>query len=134
MFDYVERNPIFKDGKPHRTGYGGLYPLCKSDWTFYVDKDGTLREPKDRRPPWSDNKDNPNIIKTKDSSVFIIRRESDRTWFRVSLEDWGDHLVMAFVPDNPEWVINLLGQHNIGNKKVVLKTLSKREKRNLKLS
>ena len=134
LFDYVERNPIFKDGKPHRTGYGGLYPLYKSDWTFYVDKGGTLREPKDRRPPWNDNKDNPNIIKTKDSSVFIIRRESDRTWFRVSLEDWGDHLVMAFVPDNPEWVINLLGQHNIGNKKVVLKTLSKREKRNLKLS
>ena len=51
LFQFVELNPIFKDGKPHSTGYGGLSRLYKSDWTFYVDKKGTLREPKECRPP-----------------------------------------------------------------------------------
>ena len=128
LFDYVELNPIFKDGKPHRTGYGGLYPLYKSDWTFYVDEDGALREPEDKRPPWDDNKVNPNIIKTKDSSVFIIRRGSDGTWFRASLEDWEDNIAAAFVYSGPEWARDLLSKNEVGSRRIVLKTLSKKEK------
>jgi hypothetical protein len=129
LFDYVERNPIFKDGKPHRTGYGGLSRLYKSDWSFYVDKGGTLRQPKEKRPPWRIEKDNLNIIKTKDSSIFIIKRESDGVWFKASLADWEDSGLVHFVCGNPVWVTDLLGAENICSKKVVLKTLSKREKK-----
>ena len=133
LFDYVERNPIFKDGKPHRTGYGGLSRLYKSDWSFYVDEGGTLRQPKEKRPPWRVEKDNLNIIKTKDSSMFIIRRESDGVWFKASLTDWGDSSFAYFMCENPEWVIDLLGTENICGRKVVLKTLSKREKKEYSL-
>jgi hypothetical protein len=129
LFDFVERNPIFKDGKPHRTGYGGLYPLYKSGSTFYIDKNGTLKEPKERHPPWRVKEDDPNVIKTEDSSVFIIRRESDGVWFKASLADWADPNLVYFVCENPEWVVGLLGTKAISSRKVVLKTLSKREKK-----
>tara|TARA_R110002020_G_scaffold50716_6_gene143168 strand:+ start:35778 stop:36482 length:705 start_codon:yes stop_codon:yes gene_type:complete len=128
LFDYVELHPVIKNGKPHRTGYRGLSRLYKSGWTFYVDKNGLLKEPRERPPPWRGQKSNPNLIKTKDTSVFIIRREDDGTWFKASLEDWPDHN-FAFVCKNPDWVISLLGTENIRSRKVVLKTLSKREKK-----
>lgn len=83
LFDYVELNPVFENGKPHSTGYGGLYQLYKTGWTFYVDKHGLLKEPKERRTPWKPAESNPNLIKTKDDCVFIIRREEDGVWFRI---------------------------------------------------
>jgi len=128
LFDYVERNPTFKDGKPHSTGYGGIYPIYKNGWTFYVDENGLLKEPKDKRPPWISKKDNPNVIKINDSPVFIIKRENDGVWFKASLADWPD-IGFAFVCENPDWVVDLLGAENICGKRVVLKTLSKREKK-----
>jgi hypothetical protein len=132
LFDYVERKPIFKDGKPHRTGYGGLYPLYKSGWTFYVDKDGTLKEPKEKRPPWREEKDNPNLIKTDDESILFLKRDNDGTWFRVSLEDWPDVALFAYyVYEGPKWVIDILGTQKVGGRKVVLNTLSKKEKKAL---
>ena len=133
LFDYVERNPVFKNGKPHSTGYGGLYPLYKNGWTFYIDKCGALREPKEKRPPWRIEENNPNIIKTKDSSVFFLKREGDGTWFKASLEDWGERVIVAFDSGNPEWAINLLGRNYISNTKIVLKTLSKKEKKKYSL-
>lgn len=129
LFDYVERKPIFKDGKPHRAGYGGLYPLYKSGWTFYVAKDGILREPKEKRPPWRVEKDNPNLIKTDDESSFLIKR-GDGTWFKLSLEDWPEtNLFSNMFYKSPEWVTEILGKHQIGGRKVVLNTLSKKEKK-----
>jgi hypothetical protein len=83
LFDYVELNPVLENGKPHSIGYGGLYRLYKTGWTFYVDKHGVLKEPRERRPPWKTAEDNPNIIKTKDNNVFIVKRENDGVWFRV---------------------------------------------------
>ena len=133
LFDYVECNPIFKDGKPHRTGYGGLSRLYKGDWSFYIDEYGYLRQPKEKRPPWGVRKDNLNVIKTKDSSVFIIKRESDGVWFKASLEDWEASILAHFACGNPVWVTDLLGAENICSKKVVLKTLSRREKKEYSL-
>jgi len=132
LFDYVELYPIFKDGKPHSTGYRGLSRLHKSGWTFYVDKAGALREPKERPPPWGMERDNPNLIKTDDESIFLLRRDSDGTWFRISLEDWPeDNLSAYYVCENPKWVIDILSTHKIGNKRVVLSTLSKKGKKAL---
>lgn len=127
LFDFVERNPVFKDGKPHRTGYGGLSPLYKSDWTFYVDEKGTLREPKDKRPPWRVDEKSPNLIETEDSSTFLVRRDTDGVWFEASLEEWEDAAYSFYVCKNPEWVDKLLSS----NKRVILKTLSKKEKKTL---
>jgi len=128
LFDYVECNPIFRDGKPHSTGYGGLHPLYKSGWTFYVDRKGTLREPKHRRPPY-EKRVPPNLVKTDDDSVFYLKRE-DGTWFMVSLEDWPSDDIFAppLYYKAPKWIVDSLGKHNISNKKVVLKTLSKKKK------
>jgi hypothetical protein len=135
LFDYVEIHPTFKDGKPHSPGYGGLSPLYKSGWSFYVDKNGTLREPKERRPPWGEDKENQNLIKTDNESVFLIKRDSDGTWFRASLEDWPDDDLFSYQsqyrPDSPEWIIEALSKQKIGGRRVVLSTLSKKEKKAL---
>jgi hypothetical protein len=140
LFDYVERRPIIKNGKPYQTGWGGLQRLYKTGWTFYVDKNGTLREPKGRRPAWRTNEDEPNLIKTSDPSVFIIMRKKDKTWFRAILSEWPHdalHSNNSYIDlachDNPEWIVKILGRHNTSNKKITLKTLSKKEKKLLKL-
>jgi len=130
LFDYVERNPVFKGGKPHSTGYGGLNRLYKSGWSFYVDKNGTLKEPKERRPPWKQEVNSHHLIKTDDESVFFIKRDKDGTWFKASLQSWPD----ADIPphqsyEGPAWAIEALGKHKIGGRRVVLNTLSKKEKK-----
>jgi len=124
LFDYVELNPIFKNKKPHSTGYGSLHRLYKNGWTFYVDNNGILKEPKDKRPPWRKTEANPDLIKTDESSVFIIRRQSDGVWFKATLEEWGEESPFL---RNADWVNNILST----NKKIVLKTLSKQEKKSL---
>ena len=135
LFDYVELYPIFKGGRPHSTGYRGLSRLYRSGWTFYVDKAGALREPKERSPPWRIKEDNPNLIKTDDEAVFLIRRGGDGTWFKASLCRWpefGLSLSNVFcIESNPEWVVEILGTHKIGGRRIVLKTLSKKEKKTL---
>ena len=133
LFQFVELHPIFKDGRPHSTGYGGLSRLYKSGWTFYVDKTGALREPKEKRPPWKTDKENPNLIKTDNDSIFLLKRE-DGTWFKVSLEDWPDiDLSQHYTSNGPKWAIESLGPHSVGGKRVVLSTLSKKEKKALGL-
>jgi hypothetical protein len=135
LFDYVERKPIFKDGRPHRTGYGGLFRLYKNGSTFYVDRGGTLREPKERLPPWREDKEEPNLIKADDESIFLLKRDGDGTWFRISLEDWSDNDLSAhYVREGPKWVIDILGTHKVGGRKIVLNTLSKKEKKALGIS
>ena len=131
LFDYVERHPIMKDGKPHSTGYGGLSRLYKSGWSFYVDKNGTLREPKEKRPPWREDKKDSNLIKTDDESVFFLKRDSDNTWFGVSLEAYPDDNLLYMYYEGPKWAIDILGTHKVGGRRVVLRTLSKKEKKAL---
>jgi len=135
LFDYVELYPVFKNGKPHKIGWG-LSPLYRNGWTFYVDKHGVLREPKEKRPPWNswgEEKDNPNLIKTKDTSVFFIRRASDGTWFKASLEAWPDTFdEFAFVSQkNQDWIVEAIGERSIKGQYVRTKTLSKKEKKTL---
>ena len=133
LFDYVELHPIFKDGRPHSTGYGGLSRLYRTGWTFYVDKTGALREPKEKRPPWRTDKENPDLIKTDNDSTFLLKRE-DGTWFKASLEEWPDIDLNHYPPSGgPKWAIETLGQHKVGRKRVVLNTLSKKEKKALGL-
>ena len=132
LFDYVELHPIFKDGKPHQTGYSSLYPLYKTGYTFYVDARGILKEPKEARPPWNKKKDNPNLIETKDTSVFFIRRASDGTWFKASLGDWPDAGDLGFLlHHNSEWVVETMGERLIKGRCVKIRTLSKKEKKKL---
>jgi hypothetical protein len=135
LFDYVELHPVFKDSKPYQTGYNGLHRLYKNGWTFYVDKHGLLKEPKDKRPPWNIKEDDPNLIKTKDTSVCFIRRASDGTWFKASLEAWPDMGPFGFLANkNSEWITEVIGSQTIGSRYVRLKTLSKKEKNALEIS
>jgi hypothetical protein len=133
LFDYVELRPIFKGGKPHSTGYGSLSRLYRNGWTFYVDKHGLLKEPREKRPPWNGEEDNPNLIKTKDTSVFFIRRASDGTWFEASLEAWPDAFdEFAFVSQkNQDWIVEVIGERSIKGQYVRIKTLSKKGKKTL---
>jgi hypothetical protein len=133
LFQYVELHPIFKDGKPHQTGYSSsLYPLYKTGYTFYVDAHGLLKEPKETRPPWNKKKDNPNFIKTKDTSVFFIRRASDGTWFKASLEEWPDAGDLGlYTHHNSDWVVEAMGDFLIKGRHVKIRTLSKKEKKTL---
>ena len=136
LFDYVERTPVFKSGKPYTTGYGGLTPIYRTGWSFYVDERGLLKEPKDKRPPWRTDKDNPYAIKI-DEKTFLLRREEDKVWFKaslISISEETDPYLLCF-HGNPEWATNLLasiGEH-CRSKRINLKTLSKKEKRRLKL-
>jgi hypothetical protein len=130
LFDYVEIHPVFKDGKPHQRGPSSLNRLYKNGWTFYVDKNGLLKEPKERRPPWPKEEDNPNLIKTKDTSVFFIRRESDGTWFKASLQEGTDLGPFGFFANNnSEWVIEIMGERLIKGRCVKVRTISKKEKK-----
>ena len=133
LFDYVELHPVFKNGKPHRVKWG-LIPLYKTGYTFYVDKNGFLKEPKEKRPPWREVEVNPNLIKTNDDSIFYVRRAADGTWFKVSLEVWPDFdYVSSSSSLNPDWVVEAIGERVIGGKYVRMKTLSKKEKRSLEI-
>ena len=135
LFDYVELHPVFKDSKPYQTGYNGLHRLYKNGWTFYVDKHGLLKEPKDKCPPWDEKEDDPNLIKTKDTSVYFVRRASDGTWFKASLEARPDMGPFGFlVNKNSEWIIEVIGSQTIGSRYVRIKTLSKKEKKALEIS
>lgn len=127
LFDYVEKNPVFRDGEVYTHSSVGLWPLYKTGYTFYVDPIGILKEPKRIRPPWKKADNNPNIVKTKSSDVFIVRREKDGVWFRASLEEWPDDPFL--IRKNLDWVDSLLST----NKRVALKTLSKKEKKEYKL-
>ena len=106
-----------------------MYRLYKTGWTFYVDKHGILKEPKDRRPPWNKTDDNPNLVKTNDEDVYLIKRESDGVWFKASLKDWPEDFTYTYRCKNPDWIQALLTT----SKQVILKTLSKREKKSLGL-
>jgi len=135
LFDYVELHPVFKNGKPHAVGWG-LTPLYRNGRTFYVDKNGILKEPKEKRPPWNKEKDNPNLIKTGDDSVFYIRRATDGTWFKASLEGWpSDFDGLAFVSyENQSWIVDIIGERVIRGQYVRVKTLSKKEKKALEIT
>ena len=95
-----------------------------------------MREPKERQPPWNPKKkENPNLIKTKDDSIFYIKRK-DGIWFEAKLKDseFADSYYSPFVIHNPEWIAELIGKYTIGSKKVSIRTLSKKEKKKLKLN
>ena len=138
LFDYVELHPIFKDGKPHQINWGGLMPMYNTGWSFYVDKKGFLRRPKEMRPPWNNKKDDPNLISTKDENLFYIKRKSDGVWFRATLEkppsyDLSPSLSYLIRERNPTWAEDIIGSYRTSGKKIVLKTLSKKEKKKLNL-
>jgi hypothetical protein len=123
LFDYVDLNPVFRDGRPYNAIYDPLTPLYKNGWTFYVDQKGTLREPKQRPPNPYDRKERPDILKTDDDSVLYLKRE-DGTWFMVSLEEGiSDHRLRSL-----RWVADLLGESIFYEKRIVLRTLSRKEK------
>tara|TARA_B100000131_G_scaffold310511_1_gene342292 strand:- start:4407 stop:5090 length:684 start_codon:yes stop_codon:yes gene_type:complete len=125
LFDYVERYPVFRDGEVYSHSSVGLWPLYKTGYTFYVDRNGTLKEPNKRRPPWKKESSNPYIIKTESSDTFFIQREKDGVWFEATMKDWDCELIHK----NQDWIHDLLSS----NKKVVLRTLSKKEKKINKL-
>ena len=130
LFEYVELNPIFKEGKPHQVGWGGLDLIYNDGWSFYIDKKGFLRKSKEIRPPWNKVEKNPNLIKTDDDNLFYLRRESDGVWFKAELKtNEGDPLFMYYCRErNPDWTVKLSGGHRTSGKLVTLKTLSKKEK------
>lgn len=131
LFDYVELHPIIENGRPHSTGYKGLYRLYKNGWTFYVNKYGLLKEPRERPARWRRGEDNPNLIKTEDTSVFFIRRVSDGTWFEASLEDRSDVEDLAYSHSNSDWVVETMGDFLIKGRHVRIKTISKKKKKTL---
>ena len=140
LYDFVELNPVIINNIPHHpiSGYDGTYrEIYKDEWSFYVDDKGFLKKGKRVRPPWDSRKQNPNVIKTKDESIFYIRRESDGVWFGATLKENPNHdfsLSLFIKERNPDWAAKLLGRSVVLNKKIILKTLSRKEKRRLKLS
>ena len=137
LFDYVELKPSFKEGHPYRVVRGT--PLYKDGYTFYVDKEGLLKEPKKKRPHWDNRykeKSNSNLIKTKDESTFYVRRADDGTWFKATLEAWSDDLSESlFVSEEKRaWVVDAIGERLVKGKCVKIKTLSKKEKKELEIT
>ena len=140
LFEYVELHPVIKDGRVFQVAdWTGLVPMYNREWSFYVDNNGFLRKPKEKVPPWNKNEDNPNLIRTKNPSLFYIKRESDGVWFSAKLKDppscgASPQYFSLFVKErNPAWAEDILGSHKTSGKKIVLKTLSKKEKKKLKL-
>ena len=107
---------------------------------FYVDKNGILRRPKDKTNPWKAKSEaNPNVVRTKDPDLFYIKRKADGVWFRAKLEACpnqyiSSHYYSSFIKErNSEWAVELLGSYQTSGKLIILKTLSKKEKKRLKL-
>jgi len=127
LFDYVKLNAEIVNGAPHGGGRLGRYPLWDNGWTFYVDADGILKKPP-RKPEVIEEK-NPNIHKVEDS-LYLCRE--DGTWFEVILSAFD-----AFAwprKRTPEWIVALLGEWKLRHKTVALRSLSKKEKKNLGLN
>ena len=88
LFDYVCLNPIIRDNTVYEQRWGDLVELYRPN-RFYVDKEGLLRQPKNRRP--KRKKENKNYIPLDDSpngdTVILIQRESDNVWFMISYKE-----------------------------------------------
>jgi len=140
LFDYVERNPVFINGEPHYPTAGHWFgdryaKMYKNGWVFYVDKKGILREPKCVDKRFLKNKyKNDNVLFTDNDNRFYIKRVSDNVWFQADL------VQPKAIGDNgiPEWIRKEIFMSDlwskIGGRKLALKTLSKKQKRNLNLT
>ena len=123
LFDFVVVKPSYIDGEPYRNTYGAM-KLYKTGSTFYVDKNGILKEPKNKRPKYSQIK-NPNIRYINDNTYV----KNNKVWFQATL-------VALDFPWNYEkrkWLLNIFGERKLRGFKVILRTLSKSEKKSLKL-
>lgn len=87
LFDYVCLHPVYKDGKVFEHGWRELSELYKP-YRFYVDKEGILRQPKNRRPKYKPKKEGYIVIKDEPEgeTVILIQRKSDKVWFRISYQ------------------------------------------------
>ena len=122
--DYVHTRPMWKNNKPHKLGWAGsTIPLYKTGYTFYVDRNGFLCEPKEKRPSRK-KEENPNIIKTDDKNRFFAKRP-DGTWFEVTITE--PHPLRFYNRETPEW-LNELHPFVRRAEMVILRTLSKKEK------
>ena len=129
--DFVETNPVFINGIPHRNyRFGGIGPLYHDGWSFYVDQNGLLQIPPSR--PKSESKNNKNLF-IKDS-CYYIKREQDNIWFEMlTLKNpsWDD--CTGYKPPE-EWILQIFGEWKLRNTWIRLRTLTKKEKKALKLS
>ena len=124
----VVTKPMWIDNRPHETGsWDGPQPLYKSrgNWgSFYVDRHGILREPKEPRPK-NQYKTNPNIIK-EDDRTYICNPEG--CWFELApLSD--NHFGRLHRP--PQWVQELFPHEGLRYDWGILRSLSKKEKTDL---
>tara|TARA_Y100001970_G_scaffold293391_2_gene439889 strand:+ start:1155 stop:1898 length:744 start_codon:yes stop_codon:yes gene_type:complete len=129
--DYVELKPQFIDGHPHFMSYDGLKPMYKEYWgpLFYVDSKGFLRSPPEKQK--EKPKVNPNLFE-KDERTYIKRQDS--TWFELKLEDIEIGSIDCFVYSPPDWIIDVIGSSRLRRKKAILRTIKKKEKKDLGLS
>ena len=128
LFDYVETKPIFIENKPYHRYRWGEIRIYKTGYSFYVDRAGFLREPKDRRPHRIIEERND--IKIIDDSIYVLRKE-DNIWFEFLIVD-----EYFYQPKLPEWMDNLLPfpiKCKLARKNWKLRSLSKSEKKRLGL-
>ena len=143
LFDFVERHPVFVKGEPYYPNSsfdGKLQKMYDNGWHFYIDKNGILKRPRDKTNPWKKKpEDDPNIIETKDPDLFYIRRKSDGVWFSARLKtpsgyDLSPHYYSLFLKErNPDWAVDIIKPYRISGKSIILKTLSKKEKKKLNI-
>ena len=132
LFDYVQTKAIFLDGKPfypHGWGWsGGFQRIYRDGRSFYVDPNGILKEPKVKRPSWK--KEEVKGLLVKDEKIYLLREE-DQVWFEFTIGE-----ETYFPQALPQWIESLLPwsqKAKIRNRIVKLRTLSKAEKKALKL-
>lgn len=128
LFDFVEIKPDWINGFPHyNPKWGTSRRIYKTGSNFYVNKNGILKEPKHKSPSYSENK-NSNLFE-KNNKLYI--KDPSGTWFEA-----------IFLPVDPiwsnfnsikPWIREIFGKNRLMHKKVVLKTLSKKHKKNLGL-
>lgn len=90
LFQYVTIDPIIdsETNKVYcREAYGGYRSQIYAG-RYYVDTNGFLREPKAKRSRWNYKAPlDKNKVRKINEYVYLLKRESDNTWFEVTYKD-----------------------------------------------
>ena len=128
--DYIEIKPYYINGIPHHMSYQGYVPIYSNYYgpCFYVDKEGFLRSAPHKKK--EEPKKNQNLFE-KDGRTYIKRNDS--TWFELTYKKIEPLSIESFTYSIPSWITNIIGFYNVSNQKIILRTLKKKEKKDLGL-
>lgn len=117
IFDFVIFNPEFVNEKPFVLKNGNYYPIIDTGNTFYVENN-ILKKPK------SDSSIPCKLMGNNENEWFLFKKD-DKSWYKVVLKDADKTYNVK------DWTLEYLDYSMLTNKRMIVSSLSKKEKRKL---